>query len=56
MLFKVSRSDPWYANIVNFIVVGYVPPGRIKENSSIKVVSTYGMSRTSSDYALMAYS
>jgi len=26
MLFKVTRSDPWYANIVNFMVAGYVPP------------------------------
>jgi hypothetical protein len=24
---KVTTSDPWYANIVNFIVSGYVPPG-----------------------------
>ena len=29
-LFKVTRSDPWYANIVNFMVVGYVPPGENK--------------------------
>jgi hypothetical protein len=27
MLFQISRSDPWYANIMNFMVVGYVPPG-----------------------------
>jgi uncharacterized protein YneR len=26
MLFQVNRSDPWYADIVNFIVAGYVPP------------------------------
>ena len=30
MLFKVMKSDPWYANIVNFMVVGYVPPGENK--------------------------
>jgi hypothetical protein len=30
MLFKVSRSDPWYTNIVNFMVAGYVPPGENK--------------------------
>jgi hypothetical protein len=24
MLFKITRSDPWYANIVNFMVAGYV--------------------------------
>jgi hypothetical protein len=27
MLFQIFRSDPWYANIVNFMVAGYVPPG-----------------------------
>ena len=26
MLYKVSKSDPWYANIVNFMVASYVPP------------------------------
>ena len=26
MLLKVKGSDPWYANIVNFMVAGYVPP------------------------------
>jgi hypothetical protein len=26
MLFQISRSDPWYADIVNFMVAGYVPP------------------------------
>ena len=26
MLLKVIGSDPWYANIVNFMVAGYVPP------------------------------
>jgi hypothetical protein len=26
-LLKVSPTDPWYANIVNHIVPGYIPPG-----------------------------
>jgi hypothetical protein len=26
-LLKVSTTDPWYANIINYIVVGYIPPG-----------------------------
>jgi hypothetical protein len=26
-LLKVSTIDPWYANIVNYIVPGYIPPG-----------------------------
>jgi hypothetical protein len=25
MLLKVTDSNPWYANIVNFMVAGYVP-------------------------------
>jgi hypothetical protein len=31
MLFQVNKSDPWYADIVNFIVVSYVPPGGNKK-------------------------
>ena len=31
MLFKVTKSDPWYTNIVNFMVAGYVPPGESKQ-------------------------
>jgi hypothetical protein len=27
MLFKVTKSDPWYSNIVNFMVACYVPLG-----------------------------
>ena len=30
MLLKVTGSDPWYTNIVNFMVAGYVPPGENK--------------------------
>jgi hypothetical protein len=30
-LLKVSTTDPWYANIVNYIVVGYIPPGADKK-------------------------
>jgi hypothetical protein len=26
-LLKVSTTDPWYANIVNYIGAGYIPPG-----------------------------
>jgi hypothetical protein len=29
-LLKVSTTDPWYANIVNYIVAGYIPPGADK--------------------------
>ena len=30
MLFKITKCDPWYANIVNFMVAGYVPLGENK--------------------------
>jgi hypothetical protein len=30
-LLKVSKSNPWYANIVNHIVAGYIPPGADKK-------------------------
>jgi hypothetical protein len=30
-LLKVSTTDPWYANIVNYIVAGYIPPGEHKK-------------------------
>jgi hypothetical protein len=26
-LLKVSTTDPWYTNIINYIVTGYIPPG-----------------------------
>jgi hypothetical protein len=56
MLFKVTKSDPWYSNIVNFMVAGHVPLGENKKNSFMKVVSTYGIHRTSSEFVLMACS
>jgi len=31
MLFKVTKTDPWYVNIVNFMVVGYVSPEENKK-------------------------
>ena len=31
LLLKVTDSNPWYANIVNFMVSGYVPPGENKK-------------------------
>jgi hypothetical protein len=30
MLFKVTKSDPWYMNIIHFMVAGHVPPGENK--------------------------
>jgi hypothetical protein len=36
MLLKVTDSNPWYANIVNFMVSGYVPPGENKKKLQIQ--------------------
>jgi hypothetical protein len=33
-LLKVSTTDPWYANIINYIVVGYIPP-RVDKKKNI---------------------
>jgi hypothetical protein len=30
-LLKVSTTDPWYANIINYIVAGHIPPGADKK-------------------------
>jgi hypothetical protein len=30
-LLKVSTTDPWYENIVNYIVAGYIPLGADKK-------------------------
>jgi hypothetical protein len=30
MLFKITKSDPWYMDIVNFMVAGFVPPAENK--------------------------
>jgi hypothetical protein len=30
-LLKISTTDPWYANIVNYIVTSYIPPGGAKK-------------------------
>jgi hypothetical protein len=30
-LLKVPTTDPWYTNIVNYIMTGYIPPGADNE-------------------------
>jgi hypothetical protein len=30
-LLKVSTADPWYTNIINYIMAGYIPPGADKK-------------------------
>ena len=36
MLLKVMDTNLWYANIVNFMVSGYVPPGKNKRKLEAK--------------------
>ena len=36
MLLKVMDSNPWYVNIVNFMVAGYIPPGENKKKLQIE--------------------
>ena len=48
MLLKMMDSNPWYANIVNFMVTGYVPP---RENKKM----LHGMTHTCIGCVLMDY-
>jgi hypothetical protein len=45
MLFKIIKSNPWYANIINFMVAGYIPPGENKRKlnyeSSLHIDESY---------------
>jgi hypothetical protein len=36
MLLKETDSNTWYANIVNFMVAGYIPPGKNKRKLQAK--------------------
>jgi len=56
MLYEINMSNPCYVDIVNFMVTGYVPPGGNKRKLIQESLLTYGMSHTSSKYALMVYS
>jgi hypothetical protein len=38
-LLKVSTTDPWYTNIVNYIVACYIPPGADKK----KIIKDSGL-------------
>jgi hypothetical protein len=31
-LLKVSTTNPWYANIINYIVADYIPPGSTRKD------------------------
>jgi hypothetical protein len=52
-LLKVSTIYLWYANIVNYIVAGYIPQGPIRRLSKI-VDYTFAMTHIFIGYALMA--
>jgi len=36
MLLKVTDSNPWYTNIVNFMVAGYIPLGENRRKFQAK--------------------
>jgi hypothetical protein len=36
MLLKVTDSNPWYTNIVNFMVAGYVPLGEDRKKLQVE--------------------
>jgi hypothetical protein len=42
-LLKVTDFDPWYANIVNYMVVGYVPLGEDKRKLKYQSISIGSM-------------
>jgi hypothetical protein len=54
MLLKVTDTNPWYANIMNFMVSGYVPPGKNKRKLQAEGSVTFGMTHTYIGYALTA--
>jgi hypothetical protein len=54
-LLKVSTTDPWYTNIVNYIVASYIPLGADKKRLSGIADYTSGMIRICIGCALMAY-
>jgi hypothetical protein len=53
-LLKVSTTDPWYACIINYIVVGYIPPVAEKKKLSEIPDYTSGMTHICIRCALMA--
>jgi hypothetical protein len=54
-LLKVSTTDQWCANIINYIVAGYIPLGADKKKLYKIADYTSGMTRICIGCALMAY-
>jgi len=46
MLLKVADINPWHANIVCFMVSGYVPPRENKKKLQLESQDTFGMNPT----------
>jgi hypothetical protein len=55
-LLKVSSINPWYANIVNYIVAVYIPPWTDKKKINRDTTECiYGMILICIEFTLMAY-
>jgi len=54
-LLKITDSNPWYANIVNFMLAGHVPPGANKKKLIEESRVHLWVSRTSTEFVLMDY-
>jgi hypothetical protein len=54
-LLKVSTIDPWYANIVNYIVASYIPPRQTRKRLFEIADYTSGMTHICIGCVLMAY-
>jgi hypothetical protein len=54
-LLKVSTTDPWYTNIINYIVAGYIPLGAYKKKLFEIAYYTSRMTRICIGCALMTY-
>jgi hypothetical protein len=56
MLLKVTYSNPWYANIMNFMVSGYVPLGEIGRSYCTRADAPCAMIFTYTKYGQMVCS
>jgi hypothetical protein len=56
MLYRIARSDPWYTDIVNFMVEGMYDQEPTRKSLFTRVTITCGMNHTFFKYALMGYS
>jgi hypothetical protein len=55
MLLKVTDSNPWYANITNFMISGYIPRGENKRKLQAESRRHLWDDPSYTGYALMAY-